>query len=280
MDNAEWLFNQAKSQAGQDLFVVAMTQGKTHGTWLEIGCGDPVRSSNTYLLEKRLEWSGTSIDKDRWDQDIITPFEEYWPDFCIAQRRPDWPEQPISVEQLINVPGLESIACYRNFIKRQITDIDSMRYEQRDWTTARPRTDFHQANALDFEYAKTPSHCDYLQIDIHPSSDNLKVLQCVMPGHRFSVLTFEHDAWDHSEESACVRDQSRLYLQSHGYQMIVSDVTVPLGHGNGIDDEPIHFEDWWIHPEHIEESVWRCYQDLHDDGRPKYYYNLLFDVEI
>jgi hypothetical protein len=79
--DSEWVFNQAKSQAGQELFVMAMTQGKRSGTWLEIGCGDPIRSNNTYLLEKRLDWTGTSIDLERMDNDIVTPFEEYWSGF-------------------------------------------------------------------------------------------------------------------------------------------------------------------------------------------------------
>jgi hypothetical protein len=73
--DSEWLFNQAKSQAGQELFVIAMTEGRQHGRWLEIGCGDPIRSSNTYLLEKKLQWSGISIDMERMDRNMITPFE-------------------------------------------------------------------------------------------------------------------------------------------------------------------------------------------------------------
>lgn len=50
------------SQAGQDLFVISMLQGKKNGTYLEIGCNDPVYSSNTLNLEKIFGWRGISID--------------------------------------------------------------------------------------------------------------------------------------------------------------------------------------------------------------------------
>ena len=274
--NSQWLFNQAKSQAGQELFVVAMTQGRHHGTWLEIGCGDPVRSSNTYLLEKRLDWTGISIDTESMDTDIITPFEEYWPGFYTTEHRAHWPAQPVRFDQLHTLPDLASISKFKNFIEPQITDIDMIPCEQRNWKTARPGTQFYQQDALEFDYSCVPAQNDYLQVDIHPSSNNLAMLEILIPNRTFSIITFEHDAWDHSKESIRVRDQSRQYLQSHGYKLIINDVTVPPGHGNGIGDEPINFEDWWIHPDLIAESVWRCYQDLSSDGRPKYYYQTLF----
>ena len=51
------------SQMCQDLFVLTMRNGKRNGTFLEIGCGDPVDGSNTKLLEE-WGWTGTSIDVD------------------------------------------------------------------------------------------------------------------------------------------------------------------------------------------------------------------------
>jgi hypothetical protein len=59
------------SQAKQDLFVVAMTNGMTNGSWLEIGCYLPEFINNTYMLEKEFGWSGYSIDID-------TNLEQQW----------------------------------------------------------------------------------------------------------------------------------------------------------------------------------------------------------
>ena len=53
---------ESKSQAGQDLFVHAVTR-KTNGTFLEIGGCYPIEINNTYELEK-LGWTGYSFDID------------------------------------------------------------------------------------------------------------------------------------------------------------------------------------------------------------------------
>ncbi len=50
------------SQAKQDLFVVAMFEGKLDGTFLELGAGHPIQCSNCFLLESEFGWGGTSID--------------------------------------------------------------------------------------------------------------------------------------------------------------------------------------------------------------------------
>ncbi len=50
------------SQADQDIFVLAMLDGKKHGTYLEIGCGWPYQINNTALLETKFDWQGVSID--------------------------------------------------------------------------------------------------------------------------------------------------------------------------------------------------------------------------
>jgi hypothetical protein len=49
------------AQAGQDLFVWEMTEHKHGGFFLDVGCNDPVKHSNTYALE--LEgWTGLMVD--------------------------------------------------------------------------------------------------------------------------------------------------------------------------------------------------------------------------
>jgi tetratricopeptide (TPR) repeat protein len=50
------------SQAAQDMFVLTVLQGKTNGTYLEIGSADPIMFNNTYLLENTFGWTGYSID--------------------------------------------------------------------------------------------------------------------------------------------------------------------------------------------------------------------------
>lgn len=46
----------------QDMFVLALFNGKRKGTYLEIGSGDPFVHNNTALLETEYNWKGISID--------------------------------------------------------------------------------------------------------------------------------------------------------------------------------------------------------------------------
>ncbi len=50
------------SQAGQDKFVLKMLNNKKNGKYIEIGAFDPIKISNTYILEKEYNWSGFSLD--------------------------------------------------------------------------------------------------------------------------------------------------------------------------------------------------------------------------
>lgn len=50
------------SQAGQDLFVIQILDGKEQGTYLEIGCNVPEYTNNTWLLENGFTWRGVSLD--------------------------------------------------------------------------------------------------------------------------------------------------------------------------------------------------------------------------
>lgn len=50
------------SESYQDMFVLSMLNGKTDGTYLEIGAGQPFYGNNTALLEKHYAWKGLSLD--------------------------------------------------------------------------------------------------------------------------------------------------------------------------------------------------------------------------
>lgn len=61
-----------RSQIGQDRFVQDVLKHKQNGTFVDIGCGDHEHFSNTYVLEKYLNWSGIAIDielnKNEWSE--------------------------------------------------------------------------------------------------------------------------------------------------------------------------------------------------------------------
>lgn len=53
------------SQAGQDIFVLSVLNGKKNGKFLDIGASDPKIINNTFMLEKQFGWSGTQIEIDQ-----------------------------------------------------------------------------------------------------------------------------------------------------------------------------------------------------------------------
>jgi FkbM family methyltransferase len=50
------------SQMGQDLFVLFMLNNKKNGFFIEVGAGDGINLSNTYLLEMHYNWTGILIE--------------------------------------------------------------------------------------------------------------------------------------------------------------------------------------------------------------------------
>ena len=52
------------SQIYQDLFVLAILEGKRNGTYLEIGSAKPFFRNNTALLEQQFDWRGVGIEYD------------------------------------------------------------------------------------------------------------------------------------------------------------------------------------------------------------------------
>lgn len=60
------------SQSMQDIFVLTLLNGKTNGTYLEIGSFEPMHYNNTYLLTQ-FGWKGISIDRS-------THLKQIWQD--------------------------------------------------------------------------------------------------------------------------------------------------------------------------------------------------------
>ncbi len=59
------------SQAGQDLFVLSLLNGKRDGVFLDLGCNHPIVINNTFLLESNFGWNGLSVDIE---QDLFELF--------------------------------------------------------------------------------------------------------------------------------------------------------------------------------------------------------------
>lgn len=102
------------------------------------------------------------------------------------------------------------------------------------------------ATKIDYEeLLKDYDDIDYLQLDCDPAIVTYNVLLKIpFEKHRFAVITFEHDHY--MDEDNQVRDKSRKYLESLGYELVVANIA-PDNHNS--------FEDWWVHPDLVNRTI-------------------------
>jgi tetratricopeptide (TPR) repeat protein len=70
------------SESYQDMFVLTMLNGKKHGTYLEVGAGNPFYGSNTALLEQKFLWKGLAID---FDENFVAAHNKERKNQCILR---------------------------------------------------------------------------------------------------------------------------------------------------------------------------------------------------
>jgi hypothetical protein len=88
---------------------------------------------------------------------------------------------------------------------------------------------------------------DYLQLDIEPARHTYEcMLRIPFDEYKFAVITYEHDYY--VDVTRSYREKSREFLTSKGYVLIANDIS-PDGKSN--------FEDWWVHPDLVNESIIR-----------------------
>lgn len=86
---------------------------------------------------------------------------------------------------------------------------------------------------------------DYLQIDCEPPDKTFEILLSIpFDQYKFGIITYEHDYYLDITKS--YRSKSRNYLRSLGYKLIIPDVSI---------DNSTPFEDWWIHPDIIDQNI-------------------------
>lgn len=95
---------------------------------------------------------------------------------------------------------------------------------------------------------------DYLQVDCEPPSTTFEILKMIpLDKYKFGVITFEHDYY--ADTTKLYRDLSREYLKEKGYILAVSNIA---------PDRTSSFEDWWIHPDLVDEKILKILQNNSD----------------
>jgi len=99
---------------------------------------------------------------------------------------------------------------------------------------------------------------DYLQLDCEPAKTTYDIMMKIpFDEFKFRVITYEHDHFIDLEQ--IYRKKSREFLQSKGYELVVSDVA---------PDGKRSFEDWWIHPGLVDRAIIDQLKDVSE--KPKH----------
>ena len=127
-------------------------------------------------------------------------------------------------------------------------------------------------NALECNYYKLlheyGNKIDYLQLDCDPPNVTYDILLKIpFDDIKFGVITYEHDYYNDKTKS--YRGKSREYLINKGYKLIVGNISPDM------NNNP--FEDWWIHPDLIDESIYNnfiCEELEHINGEEYIFGNI------
>ena len=100
-------------------------------------------------------------------------------------------------------------------------------------------------DATKFDYSVLKGHIDYLQIDCEPPATTYAILEMIpFEQCTFGVITFEHDYY--ADVTRSYREKSREYLLSKGYLLVVSNIA---------PDTTSAYEDWYVHPKHVDKAI-------------------------
>ena len=133
----------------------------------------------------------------------------------------------------------------------------------KEYTNERPKTKVLNQNALDINYEKLLNEnfqettIDYLQLDIEPARNTYEcMVKIPFDKYKFAVITYEHDYY--IDVTRSYRQKSRDFLKSKGYVLVVNDISP-----DGISS----FEDWWVHPDLVDEKIINIMKDTNQNTK-------------
>jgi FkbM family methyltransferase len=201
----------SKSQLFQDLLVLFLTKSKRNGTFVEVGAGDGIFLSNSYLLETTFGWSGILAEPaERWRQDLERNRA------CKIDHRCVWKETDALIEfNETNQPEFSTINCFSN------RDVHGSMRDNGKIYAVKTVT----LNDL-LAQQNCPKQIDYLSIDTEGAE--LSILEAFsFNDYNISIITVEHNGIE--------PDRSRIedILSSRHFSRVFPEFS--------------YFDDWYVH---------------------------------
>ena len=200
----------SKSQLAQDLFALAYTECAGTGFFVEFGATDGCSLSNTWLLEKKLGWTGILAEPAKtWHDELAKNRNCIIDKRCVAKASGQQ-YQFLEVSDCINgTPELSSVESYADNgdWASRIRLENSIRYDV-ETITLGDLLDYHNA----------PSEIQFLSLDTEGSE--LDILEAYdFKNRRIQAICVEHNY------VSKVRLSIRSLLLSKGYTQVLERVS-------------------------------------------------------
>jgi FkbM family methyltransferase len=180
---------ESKSEYFQDLWVIAATNVKRNGYFVEFGASNGIDASNTWLLEKKFGWKGVLAEPSKSNFELLSRNRN-----CGLDSRAIWDQ---SHEQLL-------------FCERDENYLSSVKSEGNKGSVREEYfvTSVSLNDLLD-DY-KAPNIIDYVSIDVEGSE--LRILESFFKDKKYEVklFTVEHN-WRKDKKSIIELMQNNNY---------------------------------------------------------------------
>ena len=206
------------AQLAQDIFVIAKTMNNDDDNFfIEFGATDGLINSNTFLLEKELNWNGILIEPAKiWHKNLYKNRQCFIDTRCIYTKSGEKMPFLIVKNKGDAEPGLSTLKKYSN---------------NGDWAsklrTQNSSEDFVETITLDelLDFYNAPKEISYMSIDTEGSE--FAILNTLnFSKRKIKIITVEHNF--HKQQ----RGKIFNLLSSKGYKRIFKDIS--------------KFDDWYI----------------------------------
>lgn len=204
---------EAQAQLYQDLLAIELFDGKKNGFFVEFGATNGKQINNTWLLEKKYNWTGILAEPARiWHEQLSANRQ------CAIDHRCVWKKtgEKLQFNEVPSDPELSTAAAF--------TKSDHQAAQRAEHTTYEVAT----ISLLDLlKSHNAPKYIDYLSVDTEGSE--YEILSAFdFSAYRFGLITVEHNG---------TAQQTALYklLTEAGYIRIFASIS--------------KWDDWYIAPE-------------------------------
>jgi FkbM family methyltransferase len=200
---------ESQSQIRQDLFVLAATNFKKHGFFVEFGATDGVSLNNTFMLENRFGWDG-----------ILAEPAKMWQKQLSANRRVKISRECVWSVTGENVDFVESAVPELSTV-REYLGHDSHASSRKVAKSYRVKTISLNDLLLEFD---APKVIDYLSVDTEGSEYKI-LAEFDFSKWKVNVITVEHNFTED-------RQRIKELLTSKGFIRVCEEVS--------------NFDDWYL----------------------------------